>query len=604
MNIFSKLKLHQKGLILISVPLIFEITLVASLANLLYQSDHELWKETHARLIINSSNEILRLFIDAGGSLYLYHTTSNELFLHRYGLTVSDLNDQLKRIKMLLGGNPSETASLNRFQTVVGRGLNLLEGARRSADREGQGGVSEFLRSKAEESEFQNLMSDLIKEVEGLAQLQRASRQVDPKVAAFLRSAIIAVLISGFAVSLVLAVWLAGFFSRNISSRLLVLQENSHRLSRQEKLTDRLEGSDEIAELDKVFHDMAAALAEAQRKERAVVENAAEVIFSLAGDGTFVSVNQAAATIWGFEPAALRGEPLARLVSEDDMERVSEALARIKSGEGVASLELKVNKADGTTAFNQWSTHFVESENQLFCVAHDITERKQLERMKQDFFAMVSHDLRSPLTAVEGCLELIAVGARGEVPPGIVKEINFGLRNIQRLVRLVNDLLDLEKIEAGKMSMDFDCWDLAPIIERSLEAIAPLAEDKELSLVFGGSELEVFCDRERLVQVVINLLSNAIKYSPARGKITVSASACNNFARVEISDEGRGIPEEFRKKIFSRYEQVGKQHTVGTGLGLAICKLIVDEHKGEIDVESETGKGSTFWFTVPLALDQ
>lgn len=227
---------------------------------------------------------------------------------------------------------------------------------------------------------------------------------------------------------------------------------------------------------------------------------------------------------------------------------------------------------------------------------------KELDRLKQEFFAMVTHDLRSPMTAIQGTLGLLSSGAYGPQSEKAIHGISLAERSIKRLVGLINDLLDIEKIEAGKWELTFSTVSVSDIVEQSIESVQVLAQQKEITFETKTGALEIYADEKRLIQVLVNLLSNAIKYSPEKGKIRVTVERPRGWVEIRVSDQGRGIPEDDLSKVFDRFQQVEASDATakgGTGLGLAVCQGIIAEHKGTIGVESELGHGATFWFRIP-----
>lgn len=229
----------------------------------------------------------------------------------------------------------------------------------------------------------------------------------------------------------------------------------------------------------------------------------------------------------------------------------------------------------------------------------------EAQQMRQTFVAMISHDLRTPLTNVQAYLALVSEGILGQVPDLVKAEAEKTERNVSRLIRLINDLLVLEKMEAGKMQMNCKVVYLEDIFEKSVEAIEEFAKQHEVKLVVGETNAEVYADPDRLVQVLINLASNAVKFSPRGESVEISAIETDNYVEVKVQDRGRGVPPEHREAIFEKYKQVKSEDQSkkgGTGLGLPICKLIVEQLGGSIGVESEEGKGSTFWFRLPSAV--
>ena len=229
---------------------------------------------------------------------------------------------------------------------------------------------------------------------------------------------------------------------------------------------------------------------------------------------------------------------------------------------------------------------------------------KRFDELKSTFVANVAHEVRNPLAVIKGVLHLITEVMGDQLTDKQSHILEMGDKTIDRLNRLVTDLLDLSKIETGKMHLNRDKVDIPSLIEEIL-----LPYDAELSKKNITLEKNIalncgflIADRDKLSQVIINLLNNAIKYTPDKGTVILNAAGSENELRCEISDNGPGIPADEREKIFDKFERVTAEKQEGTGLGLAIAKDIVDLHKGKLWVESETGKGSTFIFTLPRGI--
>ena len=230
----------------------------------------------------------------------------------------------------------------------------------------------------------------------------------------------------------------------------------------------------------------------------------------------------------------------------------------------------------------------------------------ELETFKRELVSIVSHELRTPLLSISAALELFSTGVHGKFSDKGKNRLKHAQEESDRLVRLINDLLDIEKMEAGKFVLDFSEVKVSALLNSAATSSAQLAEAKQITIELSATDADgsITVDRDRILQVFVNLLSNAIKYSPENGKIIVAAENLNNKRiKFSITDQGRGIPEELRLKIFDRFVQVEKSDATergGTGLGLAICKAIVEQHGGEIGVDSQVCGGSTFWFMLPI----
>ena len=226
---------------------------------------------------------------------------------------------------------------------------------------------------------------------------------------------------------------------------------------------------------------------------------------------------------------------------------------------------------------------------------------KELDRIKSDFVANVAHEFRTPLTIIKGNVDLVVKGGLGEVTSQ-QKEMLDGAKNVaNRLARLVNDLLDISKIESGKMKLREDLININKIIEENLPGFTKMIKDRKQTL---KKELaidmpDIKADMDKITQVFVNLLSNAIKYSPEQGSIVVKSVNLENEIMVEVSDTGEGVSQENLDTIFDKFTRVTAEKKEGTGLGLPIAKDIVVLHKGRMWVKSEIGKGSQFYFTLP-----
>lgn len=231
-------------------------------------------------------------------------------------------------------------------------------------------------------------------------------------------------------------------------------------------------------------------------------------------------------------------------------------------------------------------------------------EKAEVDRLKSEFVSMVSHELRTPLTSIKGSLGLILGGVCGEINGEVRELLTIALNNSDRLIKLINDILDISKIEAGKLKMNLEPLDLSSLIQRCVQHLAGFAQERQITIytAINGSLPLVKADRDQIERVVTNLLSNAIKFSEVGGLIRIWLERKPGWVIVRVRDHGIGIAPEDHQRIFDKFQQLqsGTNRKIGgTGLGLSICKAIVAEHHGQIGVESALGQGSTFYFSLP-----
>ncbi len=345
----------------------------------------------------------------------------------------------------------------------------------------------------------------------------------------------------------------------------------------------------------------------ADERARAVVDSMLEGLLVSDVAGRIEEVNPAAERIFGCGSWELLGQPVSTLFAHDlagdparfvreawlpSLGSVREWLAHGKGGAafpvGVALVEF----------------HTADGRRLLAAHVRDLREERQAERIKKEFVATVSHELRTPLTSIRGALALLASGALGELPDEANDVVRIAERNTLRLATLINDILDLERLEAGQMELSVEPVPVRHSVERAVESVATLASAAGVAIEAEPSACCVLADPDRLVQVLVNLLGNAIKFSPPGAAVRVSCRPAGHQAEVHVIDRGRGIPAEALPRLFERFWQVeacDAREKGGSGLGLAVCRAIVARHGGEIGVESAVGAGSDFWFRLPSA---
>src|SRR3954466_11893277 len=346
------------------------------------------------------------------------------------------------------------------------------------------------------------------------------------------------------------------------------------------------------------------------RKLALFADKAPIAVLELDPQGLITQVNPGAELLFGFAAAELIGRPVKeRLVLPElrlDFDRQWAAL--VESRQPLSGLKIRSPRRDGLHVVCEWTvTPLVNPDGTIVSViaqGQDVTRQLEAERMKKEFTSTLSHELRTPLTSIIGSFQLINSGVLGDLEQDVAELTAVAERNGTRLLDLINDLLDIEKIESGKLTLSPEVSDLAELVRESLVLNKAFAERFKVRFDFPAAPAHrsVHADRKRLLQVMTNLLSNAAKFSPEGGTVEVTMQSTGAVVRVAVHDRGPGIPEAFRGRIFGRFAQADSttsRQKSGTGLGLAISKRLVEMMQGHIGFESREDGGTTFWFELP-----
>ena len=357
------------------------------------------------------------------------------------------------------------------------------------------------------------------------------------------------------------------------------------------------------------------ALRESESRARAIFESAVDGVITFNESGLIETVNPAAEKIFGYDADELRALHIHHLMllGDGQTERVPGPVPKYAEPNEFrnASLRLVTGwRKDGEAFPIELTISQVKLSNRCIYtgIIRDVTERMKLDQMKREFVSVVSHELRTPLTSIRGSLSLLNTAAVGELPPRARSMISIGLQNSERLLRLINDILDIEKIEFGKMEFTFEPIRVRALIQAAEEEHRAYLDQFKISLQIDENarhNVVVQGDHGRLMQVLANLISNAVKYSPDNGTVTIGTDIRKDTIRIWVKDQGPGIPESFRDRIFQKFSQADSSDTRqkdGTGLGLSIAKAIVECHGGTINFETAEGKGTTFYFDLPIYL--
>jgi len=324
-------------------------------------------------------------------------------------------------------------------------------------------------------------------------------------------------------------------------------------------------------------------------------------------DGYFKELNPAWTTVLGYTLEELKARPFIEFVHPADRDKTMAEAAKIAQGQETTSFENRYRCKDGSYRWLLWSAAVDHQQKRTLAVARDITERKHIEEVKSEFISTVSHELRTPLTSIRGSLGLLRGGVAGVLPDKAGSLVDIAADNCDRLVRLVNDILDIEKIESGQIEINISVLELEEVVLDAIAANATFAAQHGVRLVppAAAPTIKVLGDRDRIVQVITNLLSNAVRFSPPGASVDVRVERrVPQRVRLSIEDRGPGVPDEFRSRIFEPFVQADTHDSIargGTGLGLSIAKSIVDRLGGSIGHEPREGGGSRFYFELRSA---
>ena len=347
-----------------------------------------------------------------------------------------------------------------------------------------------------------------------------------------------------------------------------------------------------------------------------LVENAADLIITTDLDDRILTWNRGAEVLFGYNKDEVIGKHLSILLPQERVHELAEMRAKVEISGALRDIEVRSKRKDGVMIYLSLSVSPIRDvEGRIIGflrVAKDITEKKRYERrlkeldkMKSDFVSNVSHELRTPLTAIKGSVDNMLDGLTGSLNEKQVRYLARIKSNTDRLSRLINDLLDLSRIESGRVEVRPTIVPLAALAEEVAEHLKAVAAEKMIQIEVPSPDrsLTVWADRDKVTQILMNLIGNAVKFTPQEGKVTVAMEKNGiEDVRISVADTGPGILPEETNKIFVKFYQVAnieKQRPKGSGMGLAISKALVEMHGGKIWVESELGRGSTFYFTLP-----
>lgn len=599
-----KLSLTTRAIILISMPLLFEIGSAFLLLDLQKQAEIEAERSLKARELSDRINNLTRETYSVWDTV---SNTSKRAWLSE-GYLSKAYKNSFARLRAQYQGVLSLSGDIPKLKSAVEDSLAAVNKAEAMLDeicldmRAGHADeVLVYTREKqlALKQLYHRMLSQEFNlaahdQEHFLAESPVRLREYRKRTVDIFLVALVGNVIS----SVILAVFLVG----KVTRRLGHLASEVRKLGTGRPLSLPFTGSDEIASLSRAISTMSVELNAHLRKEGAIVANARDTICAIDDKGCFTSINPAGEELFNAHSTEIIAGRFIERVHTADREKARVWYQELLSGSSAEEVELRVLQEGGTVYSTLWSGQWSAADKTLFCVVHDVSERIELERVKQELVATLTHDLRSPLTTIQACFEMLEAGVFGQISARGQELVKVAERNGARMMNLINDLLDIEKIKSGMMVLDLAPVAVDELFEEVNLNLVTWLEERKITLKSHSTTLGVIADKSKVSRVLFNLVSNAVKFSPPNSRIVLNAIKEGAVVKISVTDHGAGIPADQQEFIFDRFAQVNSAEHKGkggSGLGLTICQAIVLLHGGKIWVNSTEGLGTTFYFTLP-----
>lgn len=332
-----------------------------------------------------------------------------------------------------------------------------------------------------------------------------------------------------------------------------------------------------------------------------IAEYSSDILCSLDANLRIMELNASAEKIWQHPNIALIGSNIIDLAFAQDQNKLRQYFDSAKTLEQAGEIECQMRTLNGQSIDVSWTAEWSNSINIFYCIGKDITESKQIQRLRAEITAMVGHDLRAPVSGLSFFIEGLLSGEFGKINEQGAARVLRCRDSVEQMLRLINQLLDAEKIESGELKAELKILPVSEIVETAQSLLAAFAEKKNLKIEAEESTLLVNADFDRSVQILANLLSNAIKFSPDGSTIRIMQSCQDHLVTVSVEDQGPGIAAEHWQEIFQRFKSLGESSEGSSGLGLYLAKNLAELQGGSMGLSSVPGKGSRFWFSMKAA---
>ncbi len=595
------LRIGQKGLLLISLHLACELAFFLVLTKLLYDANFEQQRQFEAKEVLLRTSQLALTYDRAAHYLSMWSKGRPE-YRTKALLAIDKLKGVTTRLEEASAFDPVLKNSFAAHKGMLGTIFKNIDIVSGMLVKNGQIDVERVSGMMQDLGQLTRNFGDWQEEFVSRAEHIESE---SPKTQEKLRRTQYILISTGVLANLVITLILFRFFSTSISRRLGVLEDNTVRFGLGTKLHPPVGGNDEIRELDVTFHRMVEQIEVSRRRQRALTENTADMIFSVSEKMRVTEVNDACSRLLGVKDDELLGKDVMTLVTPDSNKPLQEKFESARQTSNPLVGEAILKTSSGEQIETAWTISWSEAEHSWFCVARNIAAQKHLERLRQEFLAMITHDMRSPLTSILSNLQMLRKGAYGAIEEKSGAKIDVMIGNCRQLLSFINDLLDVDRLESGIFELEQEPVSVRTLFEKSTSTVDGAAIARKISIEASDNELQVLADEARIVQVLVNLLSNAIKFSDQGSRIQVAAERNEgNTVKISVSDHGRGISAEKIAIIFDRYQQSTSSDAhagSGFGLGLYICKQLLKAHDSDLIVRSREGEGSTFSFNLKAA---
>lgn len=596
-----------------AVPLVFELTYIGSMFGLLSNVDYAKKLRTNS---MNASYAVSRFMVrllDSGATVVGtevgmmnggdrgMNAATVMTYNRNYWQGREAIENSLKELVNFLSSQPQyRKFAVELDKQYFGLDSSLKAGTRMFRD----GDVFGALKLRLKLISYMENMIAMSREF--VAQQQNSTAALEreeSRMKSILQTVIAAFLISSFFGAGLLAV----LINRTIVQKLQILSGNVSKLAAHESIGQLMKGDDEFASLDLAFRNMFQAINEARNKEKIVVDSALDMICTLTEKGIFTRVNPASERLLGLRPERLIGIDIQQLVPEQERQLALHNFRSAVDKHGSVSFEMALVDNQAGQIDTLWSVSWSQAEQSFFCVVHDITERKQAELVRQEITAMISHDLRTPITSIQVALDLMNARAFGELPPEFKDEVAAaGMKSLEAM-DLINDLLDIEKFEKSDIAMHVKRHSLTDLVATAWGDIRPGADLKGIEIDVNIGSVNISVDRDQFVRVLRNLLRNSVTNAPEGSTIFVGSRQTDGISVLAIEDGGPLVAESERDSIFDRFQDIESKtslRTGGVGLSLAVCKALVSAHGGTLRVGVSLSNRFEFLVEIPPPLSQ